>query len=318
MAKIESSSRFLKGTTLAALGVLTLAGCGKDPAKAKPPAERVLPANEAPHGAMTYFGKTLDIDCPRRFDIPARPPGAAVDDVRGLRLGVPYETAIRFAQCRDGKAVDSVFADGTGTSFSRNNGGLTIHESASVATGAFPEKWNYRVNVMDMDLTAKLKDKDALWRMTFDGMPGQERLYAVWLEQPFAQGAQPTLQSQVDALKAKYGPPSLEDTERHSLYWIHLPDGKPAPAFDRDRLRACASSISASNEALSWGPDCGLVVTATVDPAANPLQARAVKVAMFDPAKLWDYQEHHFETERDALLQTKASSESKAAKGGSF
>ena len=303
---------------LAGLSALMLvAACGGTAEDAgEKPVERALKADERPSGAMTAWGKKLEIECPRRFDIPARAEGTPVDDLRGLRLGVPGEIAVRFAQCPDGKEADSLYYEGGGLSFRRNEAGLEIRNFASVATGTFPARWR-APDIMNTNLVDQFEKPQAVWHLLMDGMPGQERLFGVWLDQLFPEGARPTTESQLAALKTKYGEPNYTDS-RGGLYWLHLPDGKPVPAFDREGLRRCAYSVSASNRSLQWSPDCGLVIAAQVMPAQNPLQAQAVHVAIFDPAKLWDYQENRFAAERDALLARQAGVESDKTTGGTF
>ena len=67
---------------LVAAAALSLAGCGGgDP---KPSETRDLAAGEGPSGAMTYYGKKIEVDCGGTM-IPPRPEGSAVDDLRGLR-----------------------------------------------------------------------------------------------------------------------------------------------------------------------------------------------------------------------------------------
>lgn len=295
---------------------LALAGCGGGGKPAAPPPERNLKQGEGPAGAMSAWGKKLEVDCPDSFDIPKRPDGAVVDDIRGLRLGVLGETAIRFAQCPDGEEADSVLEENTLGNFSRDQAGLKIRNSGSVAVGKHHAKWRNR-DVFNDDLSRVLERADSIWHFQMDGMPGAEKLYAMWLEQPFAEGARPTIESQIAALKAKYGEPNYSD-DRGTMFWLHLPDGKPIPSFDRELMRNCSYSIGVTGHDMRWGPDCGLVVAAAVQPSQNPLQASAVRLAVFDPAKLWDYQEHRFPAERDAMRASQAGAESGKAKGGNF
>jgi len=297
---------------------LVLAACGKGGGAVKPAEPRPLKANEGPHGAMSYGGQKITLSCPRSFDIPAPAAGAPADDVRGLRLGVPYDTAIRYAQCPDGREADSILAEGFGPSFSRDNRGLKIRTSAYVAVGQHPDTPKRDRNPMDFNPSKGLAEVRSVWKFLADGMPGKEVVYAIWRTQPFKEGEQPTLQSQVEALTAKYGPPTVSDEDGRRLAWLQGPDGKPMPAFDRSRINTCKYAIEPRNESLNWGPDCGRVIVARLEPTQNLQQARSVSVAVFDPAKLWDYQEHRFEAERDATAGAQAAESSKAAKGGDF
>ncbi|MBS0331201.1 MAG: hypothetical protein JSS35_00400, partial [Proteobacteria bacterium] len=208
--------------------------------------------------------------------------------------------------------------EGFGPSFSRDNRGLKIRTSAYVAVGVHPDKPKYDRNPMDFNPSKGLAEVHTIWKFVADGMPGKELVYGVWRIQPFKDGEQPTIQSQVDGLTKKYGPPTATDDNGRRLAWVQTPDGKPAPAYDRNMINLCKYAVSASNESLRWTPDCGRVIVAEIEPTQNLAQARSVSVAAFDPAKLFDYQEHHFETERDALVSAQAATSSKNAKGAEF
>lgn len=310
-------------TAAATLALLLLAGCGKSGTGvdatgnvADAPTPRVLAADEAPSGAMDYSGKKIDIVCPAAFSIPPRANGAPIDDIRGLRLGVSGETAVRFAQCKDGKPLNSVYMEDD-AEFRRDARGLKIRTEAVVATGAFPQRWRSSGSVYRTNITDRFERTDAVWHFVMDGMPGREKVYAMWLEQPFAAGSQPTVASQWAALKAKYGEPDYTDDDGRA-FWLHLPDGKPIPAFNRDLIHNCARDLAAGYQQFSYGEDCGVIVTADIAEAENPLLARSVYVAALDPAGLYNYQAHQFEAERDALLASQATQQSGNAAGGSF
>lgn len=308
----------LSRVAFACVLALGVTACGKGGGDAKPPETRALKAGEGAHGAMSYSGQKIAVKCSSRFDIPAAPKGAPADDVRGLRVGVPYDLAIRYAQCPDGKEADSILAEGFGPSFSRDNRGLKIRTSAYVAVGQHPDKPKYDRNPMDFNPSKGLAEVRSIWKFLADGMPGHEVVYAIWRTQPFKEGEQPTIQSQVEALTAKYGTPTVTDNDGRRLAWLQTPDGKPVPAFNRDLISRCKYAISASNESLNWGPDCGVAIVAELEPTQSLQQARSVSVAVFDPARLWDYQEHRFETERDAAVAASTAESSKNAKGGDF
>lgn len=309
-------------TTLALAGFLALiGGCGeggqdKSGEAASAPEPRQLAADEGPSGAMTYWGQKIDIKCPARFDIPDRAADAPVDDIRGLRLGVAGATAILFAQCKDGVALDSIYLEDN-VNFKRNAGGLKIRTGASVTVGILPDRWRQARNPLERDATKLLSWTNDQWYFVMDGMPGKERLYAMWLEQPFGQGTQPTVESQLAALKAKYGEPNYTD-DRGRLYWLHQPDGKPIPLFNRTLLHTCHFQISTSHRSLSYGPECGTIITADVQRDRNDLLARNVILAVFNPAALFEYQSLHFEDERDELLAREAAATAAGTTGGNF
>lgn len=282
----------------AMLGVLSACNsASSDPAA--PPPERDLAADEGPNGAMTYYGKKIEVDCDN-VAIPPRADGRPVDDLRGLRLGVPLETAIRFGQCPKGEQADSVMLEGDGPTLRRDQAGLKIRSFVRIATGTHKPRWG-ATDVLNYDPRTKLETVDAQWSLYADGMPGQEKVYALWLVQPFAQGEQPTIASQVAALEGKYGKPSLTG-DRGELFWLYGPDGKRLPEFDREKLRQCSNGIAIYGTQMNWRPDCGLTIAAQVDTAYdNPQLAQSVQVAMIDAAAYYDYEVNRFPAERDAL-----------------
>ena len=291
----------MKRTALLPLALVAiLAACDSAGGNPTAPAPtRDLAADEGPNGAMTYFGKKVGVDC-ADVAIPPRATSAPVDDLRGLRLGVPLETAIRFVQCRKGEEADSVLLEGDGPTLSRDQAGLKIRSFVRVATGVHKPRWG-ATDVLNYDPRTRLESVDAMWSLYADGMPGQEKLYALWLVQPFADGAQPTIASQVAALEGKYGKPSLTG-HRGEMVWLYGPDGKRLPEFDREKLRECSSGIAIYGMQMNWRPDCGLTIVAQVETAyANPQLAQSVQVAMIDAAAYYDYEVNRFPAERDAL-----------------
>ena len=316
--KVAVCSRFSLSRRLAwaACLPLQLSACGSSDA-AREATPRALEADEGPHGAMSYKGEKLEIDCPGKFPVPKREQGSPVDDIVGLRLGVPYNVAVRFAQCPDGEEADSILQEGFGTRFHRDERGLQIKTSAAVAVGSFPSKLK-GIDYMKADPSDFLEKVDSVWTFVADGMPGREIVYGIWRRQPFAEGSQPTIDSQVKALAAKYGTPTVADENGRTLYWMQTPQGAPIPVFDRDLINRCKYGVSARGQNLSYNGECGRVVTAMVEPAQNLVQARSVSVAVFDPARLWEYQNTRFEAERDAVIAQEAGAAAKDAKGGTF
>ncbi|MBS0333925.1 MAG: hypothetical protein JSS35_14245, partial [Proteobacteria bacterium] len=57
---------------------LLLAACGKGGA-VKPAETKALKQGEGPHGAMTYGGKKIELNCPSHFDMPPPAQGEPVD-----------------------------------------------------------------------------------------------------------------------------------------------------------------------------------------------------------------------------------------------
>lgn len=298
------------------LAALLVAGCSGGQGQGSAPSqERDLAADEGPSGAMTYYGKKIEFDC-GGITIPPRAQGAPVNDLRGLRLGVPGETAIRFVQCPGGKEVDSVLLEGDGPRLNRDEAGLKIKSFVRAATGMHKQRWG-SADVLNYDPRNRLERVDGQWSLYMDGMAGKERLYALWLTQPFAKGAEPTLASQRAALEKKYGKPNLTD-ERGKLFWLYGPDGKPVPEFEREKLRTCSAGISIYGNTMNWRPDCGLTIVAQLDQAYdNPQLAQAVHVALFDAAAYYDYEVNRFPAERDALRAGQAAAASDNT-GGEF
>lgn len=313
-SKIDGRPARPAAVSVLGLSLLALAACG-DKGKEKAAEPRPLEAGEKVAGAMDFWGRKLDIDCPRKFDVPARPSGARADDIRGLRLGVSYDTAVLYAQCEKGRPLDSVLLTDS-AEFRRQEHGLKIRTMASVANGIFGPRFR-QPDVFNEDPGQPLEKTNAVWRFVADGMPGQEKVYAIWLAQPFARGEEPTVESQIAGLKAKYGEPTWVG-ELGRMAWTAQPDGTPIPEFDRNRLQQCGGAIDPSRPALSYGPDCGVTVVAQVIPSQNPALAAKVETVVFDPAGLWAYQNERFEQERDALLAGQAQAQSKNAEGGKF
>ena len=105
------------------------------------------------------------------------------------------------------------------------------------------------------------------------GLPGHERVLSVAREERFAPEQSPTLDTVLDALLKKYGPPTREQRGSGSqlpiVRWTYDPQGRlvtaASPLFNK-----CTGS-SDPDGGVNVSPDCGIVVQALLVPlTSNP------------------------------------------------
>ncbi|MBX3484283.1 hypothetical protein [Phenylobacterium sp.] len=268
----------LWATTALALGVL-LSGCQKKTEGGGGPAASTT--------ASTAGEKAPRVHCPARLQTAARPAGAPVDDVVGVRPGLTYDEAANLVQCED-KSLD---VKPTTTGFDIESYGQRLRQGFD-AKPREPEMTSQEIlKKMHDDAAARganrvvdaLKPGQQLFYVSTIGPPDQDRVVGVWREQWFEEGRNPPLETVRKALTDKYGPPTLD--QNGEIYWLHDAMGRP---LDRDSPLTgnCLGRVRATSNGFSLNPDCGLTVAARIVPLkTNPDLARSLELGIADQAK---------------------------------
>lgn len=287
-----NSHHSMHGLALAGLVAFLLMGCGKDPAKpAAANAPRPAPSGNA--SAEQVAEEARDgIDCPAEVDTPPRAPNAPVDDVVGVRPGLSFDEARNVVLCTADLLV--VSAENT-RGFNIKTYGATIRQgfSARFAEPRVEKSSRQIMNEMQNDFMARsgnaarqdMKPGEAKWYVSTMGAPGRERVIAVAREEWFAEGRNPTMDSIVQALIKKYGMPTRSQILPHIILitWVHDPSGRFVP--ETSPLANSCTAMSDPDGGTSFSPDCGLVVSARVDPMReNPQLAQSFQVGVADQA----------------------------------
>ncbi|HEU4429869.1 MAG TPA: hypothetical protein VFT98_13990, partial [Myxococcota bacterium] len=283
-AFMRSSASFL---VLAFVSLMTACGSDDDiglpdPSSGRRGDEELASAEEVAENARG------DVDCPADIDSPDRPDGAPVDDVVGVRPGLTYDEALNVVLCTDEMLVATQDTRG----FNIQTYGQTLRQGFS-ARFAEAEKSSQQIMKEMQDgflarsgnaVTQDMLPGQSKWYVATMGLPGKERVISVAREEWFAEGKSPTQAAVAQALIAKYGAPSRDQTAgQRMIWWIYDPRGRLAT--ETSPLYQQCTGVSDPDGGTNFSPDCGLVVHARIMPLqSNPDLAQYMQVGVIDQA----------------------------------
>lgn len=204
---------------------------------------------------------------------PARPRGAAVDDILGVRPGLSYDEALALVACSDPQL--NVKEDNGRASRAPTYGlpirtgfqARLVRADRQSAVAAFVPPVG-----LDTGVGADLLPGEVRWLVAAFGVPGKEKALHVVRRERYGADKSPAMDVVEAALKAKYGVPSsvkrpdtvVAGQQYVAKYvWAFSPEGAPL---------AAAQLFSSSCAGMPMGPDaayqyvqgCGVVVAANV------------------------------------------------------
>jgi hypothetical protein len=298
---------------VAALLASACGGGGGDVPDTPPTAEEIAEAEAAP----IYFDPALTRPrCPVRVNAEQYP----APDLLGVRLGMTRAEAFGVVFCDDRREFN---VETQNTFFNVNTNGETLGpQSIKLSDGArracTPEErmsfigdttCRYNTHVQE-NITQTIN-------LLTPGLPGQERVMGIWRSQTFTENP-PTFEATVASLVQRFGEPGITNDsggESASYVWGWDTAGT-AMTSANPQLQACRN-INSTFRNLSWSPDCGLTVVATVRrSSSNAGLAASYSVGMVNQQVLYqvgEAVEQHFTAQRDAAQQQ----ELERAKGAS-
>lgn len=285
---------------LMALGLLAACGSKESPvapAAKSAPAAKAAPAKlqdaTAEEVAAEARGK---LKCPVKTKLAPRAPTAPADDVVGVRPGMTYDEAAGVVMCTHDLLVVTEDARGR---FQIDTYGQKLRQGF----GARYAEPRVHVQKTARDYARELQYRDhnratppipagtARWYVGTMGIPGEERVVSISREEGYEEGRNPTIESVVGALVKKYGSPTVRAGSasggEQNLTWSNDARGRriteTSPLF-----RGCRANAH-PGAALSFSPDCGVVVAARILPAReNPALASILQVLVVDQAGAYD------------------------------
>jgi hypothetical protein len=286
--------------SLLALTVFSLAACSsKDasaPAAVSPAPSAATPAASGNATADQVARESRgQVKCPAKTP-PGRAGGAPVDDVLGVRPGMPYEQAANVVLCSD----DLMVLTESDRGFDIQTYGQKIRQgfSARFAEPRVQKSSREIMQEMQDDMLARsgnavrpddMKPGQSKWYVTTMGVPGQEKVIAAAREEWFAAGKNPTVSSVEQALVAKYGAPTARTSSGNQVIvtWAYDPLGRPIT--ETSPLRYKCQGVSDPDGGTNFSPDCGLVVAGQVHALPdNPSLAQFFQVGVIDQATGYD------------------------------
>ena len=266
----------LLATTCAAL-----IGCGKSE-----PAKPALPAKSAAvHKPSTTPSDGLPAPhCPARSDASLGGP-----DVVGLKLGMARADALDHARCLN---KDTFVAFEGNWIQGLRSFGVKLAPQVFVAHVGETRPCQYN----PLDDTSRCDASGRAWvflaekiTVVSPGVPGAEKVLAIWREQHFRPREIPIAETLVPALVKKYGAPQIQ--QQHANNWLRLDwlqDASGAAIEQGRRGPPCRTISPRGNESHSWSDACGLTITALIvlNPE-NPQLASELNVGMVNQRELY-------------------------------
>lgn len=229
--------------------------------------------------------------CTPTLVTPPRADGAPVDDIVGMRPGMPLADINALLRCR-GDIVqiadgDNFYMQNPPHIHMRQQIWASTGEPCSIDIHRIPTDENDGCSQLGNDDSQLFKNRDDMFRIGLVGMPGHERAEGIWRTQTFAPGKQPVSSALAANLTRKYGEPnhSEDSAHRHLYMWVHDLRGRPMsqnnPSFDE-----CRSGTRASfDQDQQWAPACGLTIAAEIKTSnENADLVTSLSVASVDPA----------------------------------
>lgn len=296
----RSLERGLQGmTVLLALGMLAACGSRESPqatqrkSASSASASTKQPDATAEQVAAEARGK---LKCPAKTTSAPRAANAPVDDIVGVRPGMTYDEATKVVMCSHKLLVVSEDLRGRfhlntyGQKFRQGFGAGFAEPRVNVQKTA--REWAEELQYGDRGRARQQTAPGAArWYVGTLGAPGEERVVHVSREEAYEEGRHPAIDSIVSALVAKYGPVTgrtpLQNSGEVNLRWANDPFGRriteTSPLFGGCHANAHFGA------ALSFSPDCGIVVGARILPTReNPALANLLQVVVVDQAGAYD------------------------------
>ncbi|HBM83031.1 hypothetical protein [Haliea sp.] len=248
-------------------------------------------------------------------------------DVAGVALGLPANEALNIVRCHARDAV-VLFEDRWFEPRSFNTHQTKLERQVFVAQSGEHSPCDFSSYQAMQRCGPGQRSWDFVAekiRVATPGLPGKQTVVGVWRTQNFPQGAMPSLDNVLLALKEKYGVHQFRGdktvnnnlwSDRIELAWITDQAGTPLseanPLFN-DCVRNVNGEVDAGQV---WRDGCGLSIAATVlTPRANPGVVGQLSVGLLDQSGLYRYQEA-MQDALDQIEETRRRAEVDEARSG--
>lgn len=233
-----------------------------------------------------------NVSCPAKASA-ERPASAPVDDVVGVRPGMPLDEAAHFILCDNPLLV---VTENTSRGYNIATYGKHVRQGfdAKFAEPRLVKTSTQIVNEMQAETirrgsntyVAPLKPGEVRYFVSSMGLPGREQVMSVAREEYFQDGKLPTVASIKQALIGKYGEPSQVSDNGVAVYlwWEYDPTGTRI-VQNSPRAGQCQINVS-PDSGTSLSTDCGLQIGAVIQGARdNAGLARSLAVTSQDGAR---------------------------------
>jgi hypothetical protein len=239
-------------------------------------------------------------DCPPSLSPASVRSSGPVDDIVGVRPGMPYDEVVAVLECRGNLQT---FQTAETWSISQNHG-FPTRQLLRATDGTPCSQADLRGRV-ECDSGGNrfepVKNLSEEFVVAFTGMPGEEIARVIWRRSLFPADGYPTNQSLIEALTEKYGAPMMQHSEmnmqntqpRHggiNLFWVYNQQGQMLRPGEAVTFRLdCANGMRPWFAARhSWNSGCGLTIRAEIMPVeGSRLVASSLDVMVVDQAALF-------------------------------
>lgn len=312
--------------SLGGTALLLLAGCGDSPDRSSGAEAGGTDAAAVTQAARQEDRPAPSRSCPPQLASEPRAEGAPVDDIVGIRPGMGFDDVVRILECRDDVSVVE-----TAEKWNlQQTYGFPLRQVVRASNGA---ECTGREIAGDMGSVGRQTCNDGGYRfkplkgitrefdVVFTGMPGEEKVGALWRRNEYAEGEQPTIDSLAQSLADKYGAPHVTEKDRQGrthLTWLQDLLGRPISQASADFNTCKSMSFNASFAAShAWRSNCGLTIKVAIAPVhGNELLAREMNMGLMHQKTFYEAGQT-FERDLAAAYETRKQQEAaEAAKKG--
>lgn len=302
--EMKRMQRLSKGFLVACASAVLLAGCGKaaDPGGERPAGNDARTA--AADDARPASAPRARRDCPPQLSAAAERGQGPVDDVVGIRPGMPWDDVVAILECRGDLRTFQ-----TAETWSiRQNYGFPTRQLLRATDGVVCSEAEQRqAQQAGCDTAGNrfegVKEISEEFVVLFTGMPGEEIAQGVWRRTVFPADGYPANSALVEALTEKYGSPLIQASEMNhynaaprrgaalNLAWVYDTQGRmfalnDAVGFRRDCTNGMKPWFAAAH---SWNSGCGLTVRAEIMAVeGSRLMASSMDVMVINQAGLFN------------------------------
>lgn len=232
--------------------------------------------------------------CPPKVAQAARPAGAPIDDIVGVRPGLSYEDALKLVLCTHDLMVFEPISSPRirmETYGQKIRQGFDAHfaKERVEKTGeqVLREMRDARAARTSNRMVQEILPGESRWFVGAMGMMGKEIVTEVGREEWFAQGRQPPLASIENALIEKYGTPTKRSGfhgHAQDMQWTFDPQGRQITEGSR-LFSHCLGDPKLGGH-VNFSPDCGAVIAARIHPLRdNPEIAQSLQITIVNSAR---------------------------------
>ncbi|MBS1813280.1 MAG: hypothetical protein JSS87_00220 [Acidobacteria bacterium] len=254
----------------AALACFLVIGCKEKNKSAVVVGQPVKASSGAASAEQVAMEMRGNVQCPAK-PTSQRPAGAPIDDVVGVRPGMPLDEAAHVVLCDNPLLV---VTENTSRGYDIPTFGQHIRQGFDAKFAEPRTEKTSRDILREMQedamrrgsntYVAPLKSGQVRYFVSSMGLPSQEQVLSVAREEYFQDGKSPSVESVKQALISKYGQPSqIESSGAHTYLWWEYETNGNKIVEGSPNYAACRINVS-PDSGTSLSTACGVSVGALI------------------------------------------------------